>query len=378
MKQEHFDESNALLQKGLRKKKGSLPLLETQGRIYELQERWSDAEKIFQRLVSSRPQNSLLLTHLALSQWKLNNNERAIKNITVALYENPRSIWAWNLYLLLQPEKFQLRWIGHEMKILKPAMEALACRQSEEAWKEITKARTDPFTRQVLKNLHFLLAEAPNEIKMEPNDMSSKQLPPWIHEQWGVFHEILGNNELAVMHYEAVLEEFPDSVWIHARLGWVYERLENLEKSKNHYSRFLSHHPMALDISFRLANVFTLLGAEASTIEIYEKIIAERPDHDLVLNNLAWIYLTAQDRQLRDVEKGMQLARKSVELHPTIDNLDTLAEAYFQSGKQKKAIEVIRRAAKEVNYPVERHSYLRKQLLRFRKGELNIRPPALS
>ena len=121
-----------------------------------------------------------------------------------------------------------------------------------------------------------------------------------------------------------------------------------------------------------------MLGAEASTIEIYEKIIAERPDHDLVLNNLAWIYLTAEDRQLRDVEKGMQLARKSVELHPTIDNLDTLAEAYFQSGKQKKAIEVIRRAAKEVNYPVERHSYLRKQLLRFRKGEPNIRPPALS
>ena len=121
-----------------------------------------------------------------------------------------------------------------------------------------------------------------------------------------------------------------------------------------------------------------MLGAEASTIEIYEKIITERPDHDLVLNNLAWIYLTAEDRQLRDVEKGMQLARKSVELHPTIDNLDTLAEAYFQSGKQKEAIEVIRRAAKEVNYPIERHSYLRKQLLRFRKGETNIRPPALS
>jgi len=74
----------------------------------------------------------------------------------------------------------------------------------------------------------------------------------------------------------------------------------------------------------------------------------------------------------------MQLARKSVELHPTIDNLDTLAEAYFQSGKQKKAIEVIRRAAKEVNFPVKRHSYLRKQLLRFRKGKPNIKPPALS
>ena len=173
--------------------------------MYELQERWSDAEKIFQKLVSLRPKNSLLLTHLALSQWKLDKNEQALQNITKALYENPGSIWAWNLYLLLQPEEVRIRWIGHEMHALMPAMHALAIRQSGKSWKEITSARTDPFTRQVLKNLHFLLEEAPEEIKMEPQDMSSKQLPPWIHEHWGVFHEILGNNELAALHYESVL-----------------------------------------------------------------------------------------------------------------------------------------------------------------------------
>ena len=378
MKQGNFDEANTLLKKGLKKNKDSLSLLKTKGRIYELQKRWSDAEKIFQRLFSLRPQNSLVLSHLALCQWKLKKNEQAIQNITKALYENPVSIWAWNLYFILQPEELKLRWIGDEMKALMPSMHALASRQSEEAWKEINRARTDPFTRQVLKNMHFLLEEANEEIKMEPQDMSSKKIPPWIHEQWGVFHEILGNKELAALHYEAVLERFPDSVWIHSRLGLVYERLKKFKKSKNHYSLFLSKHPKAFNVSFRLANVFTLLGAEALTIEIYEKIIDERPEHDLVLNNLAWIYLTAEDRQLRDVKKGMQLARKSVDLHPTIDNLDTLAEAYFQLGEKKKAIEIIRRAAKEVNYPVERQSYLRKQLLRFRKGEPNTKPPALS
>ncbi|GIT03446.1 MAG: hypothetical protein CM1200mP28_07050 [Deltaproteobacteria bacterium] len=365
--------------KELEKKRIYCLCLKHRERVYELQERWSDSEKNFsQRLVSLRPQNSLLLTHLALSQWKLKKNEQALQNITKALYENPGSIWAWNLYLLLKPEGVRLHWIGLEMQALMPAMHALASRQSEQAWKEITRARTDPFTRQVLKNLYFLLAEAPEEIKMEPQDMSSKQLPPWIHEQWGVFHEILGNNKLAAMHYEPSWKNFPTASGYTPALAGYIKGVEKLEKSKNHYTRFLSQHPKALDVSFRLANVLTLLGAEALTIEIYEKIIAERPDHDLVLNNLAWIYLTAEDRQLRDVEKGMQLAKKSVELHPTIDNLDTLAEAYFQSGKQKKAIEVIRRAAKEVNYPVERHSYLRKQLLRFRKGEHNIRPPALS
>lgn len=378
MKQELYDDAESLLQKGLIKYPDSMALLETQGRLFELQERWKDAENNFIRLASLRPNNSLVLTHLGFTQWKLKKQKQAVQNITKALYENPGSLWAWNLYLLLQPEEQQRRWIGEELQQLQPALNALASRTSEKAWHEITSARTDPFTRQVLKNLHFLLAEAPEEIKMVPENMSSKQLPPWIHEQWGFFHEILGNNQLAALHYEAVSAALPDNDWIHSRLGWVYERLEKLEKSKHHYSRFLSKHPKALDVGFRLANVFTLLGDEASTIRLYENIIAERPDHDLVLNNLAWLYLTAEDRQLRDVEKGMQLARKSVELHPTIDNLDTLAEAFFQSGEQKKAIEVIRRAAREVDYPVERHSYLRKQLLRFRKGEPNISPPALS
>ncbi len=378
MKEEQYDEAESLLQKGLIKYPDSLALLETQGRLFELQERWDDAENNFHRLVSLRPNNSLMLTYLGFTQWKQKKQKLAVQNITRALYENPGGLWAWFLYLLLQPEEQQRRWIGEELQQLRPALDALASRTTEKAWYEITRARTDPFTRQVLKNLHFLLAEAPEEIKMEPEDMSSKQLPPWIHEQWGFFHEILGNNQLAVLHYEAVLAALPDNDWIHSRLGWIYERLEKLEKSKLHYSRFLNKHPKALDVSFRLANVFTLLGDEASTIKLYKKIIAERPDHDLVLNNLAWLYLTAEDRRLRDVEKGMELARKSVELNPTIDNLDTLAEAYFQSGEQNKAIEVIRKAAREVDYPVERHSYLRKQLLRFRKGEPNISPPALT
>ncbi|GIT73007.1 MAG: hypothetical protein Ct9H300mP28_28210 [Pseudomonadota bacterium] len=135
-------------------------------------------------------------------------------------------------------------------------------------------------------------------------------------------------------------KNFPTASGYTPPFGWVYERREKLEKSKNHYSRFFSQHPKALDVSFRLANVFTLLGAEASTIEIYEKIIAERPDHDLVLNNLAWIYLTAEDRQLRDVEKGMQLARKTVELHPTIDNLILWQKPIFSQGNKRKQLKL--------------------------------------
>ena len=378
LKQKQFDEAEALLDQSLELYKDSPGLLQTQGRLYKLQERWQEAEQVFQKLVKLRPNNSLLLTHLGFIQWKLNKIMPARRNITQALYENPGSLWAWNLHLLLQPEVQQRRWLGEELNVLLPVLKVLASQNTEKAWQKITTVRTDPFTRQVLKNLHFLLEGAPEEIVMEPQDMTSKQLLPWMHEKWGYFHEMLGNRELAALHFEVVAKALPDNAWIHARLGWVYERLENLEKSRIHYSRFLQNHPQAFDVSFRLANVETLLGNEASSIELYEKIIAERPEDDLVLNNLAWLYLTAQDRRLRNIEKGMNLALKSVELLPTIDNLDTLAEAYFQSGKIKKAIEIIRKAAIDVDYPLKRHSYLRKQLLRFRNGNPDSTPPTLS
>jgi len=378
LKQEQFVEAEKLLKRGLQKHKDSPGLLQTQGRLYKIQQRWQEAEIVFQQLLKLRPYNSLLLTHLGFTQWKLNKITAARQNITQALYENPGSLWAWNLHLLLLPEDQQRRWFGEEYEILLPVLTAIVSQTPEKAWQKITAVRSDPFTRQVLKNLHYLLEGAPEEIIMEPQDMTSKKLPPWMHEQWGYFHEMRGNRELAAKHFEVVLKALPENSWIHARLGWVYERLVKMEQSRKHYNQFLQKHPQAFDVSFRLANVETLSGNEVATIELYEKIIAVRPDDDLVLNNLAWLYLTAQDRQLRNLERAMKLAQKSVDLLATIDNLDTLAEAYFQSGDTKKALEVIRKAASDVDYPPKRHSYLRKQLLRFRKGNPDSKPPALS
>ena len=378
LKQEQFAETEMLLNKSLQKYKESPGLLQTQGSLYIIQQRWQEAEQVFKKLLKLRPDNSLLLTNLGFTQWKLNKITAARENITQALYENPGSLWAWNLHLLLLPEDQQSRWFSDEHEILLPVLKALVSQTPEKAWQKITAVRTDPFTRQVLKNLHYLLEGTPEEIILEPQDMTSKKLPPWMHEQWGYFHEMLGNRELAVKHFELVSKVIPENSWIHARMGWVYERLEKLEQSRKHYRKFLQKHPHAFDVSFRLANVETLLGNEAATIELYEKLIAVRPDNDLVLNNLAWLYLTAQDRQLRNLERAMKLAQKSVELVPTIDNLDTLAEAYFQSGEIKEALEIIRKASSDVDYPPKRHSYLRKQLLRFRNGDPDSNPPTLS
>ena len=153
----------------------------------------------------------------------------------------------------------------------------------------------------------------------------------------------------------------------------------------NSYSKDLSLNERCKDFSEEMdesnninVGIDTIELLDKCPEEMYEKIIAIRPEDDLVLNNLAWLYLTAQDRQLRNLERAMELALKSVNVLPTIDNLDTLAEAYFQSGDTKKAVEIIIKAARDVDYSSKRHPYLRKQLLRFRNGDIGSNPPALS
>ena len=378
LKQEQFLETEILLNKSLLKYKESPGLLQTQGTLFKIQQRWNEAEQVYKKLLKLLPNNSLMLTNLGFTQWKLNKINDARENIIKALYENSSSLWAWNIHSLLLPKDQKSLWFSDEHEILLPVLKTLVSQTPEKAWQKITSVRTDPFARQMLKNLHYLLEGSLGEIILEPKDMTSKKLPPWMHEQWGYFHEMLGNTELAAKHFEIVSKVLPENSWIHARMGWVYEKLEKFEQSRKYYRKFLQKHPQAFDVSFRLANVETLLGNEAATIEMYEKLIAVRPDNDLVLNNLAWLYLTSQDRQLRNLDKAMKLAQKSVELFPTIDNLDTLAEAYFQSGEIKKALEIIRKAGSDVDYPPKRHSYLRKQLLRFRKGDLDSNPPTLS
>ena len=61
-------------------------------------------------------------------------------------------------------------------------------------------------------------------------------------------------------------------------------------------------------------------------------------------NNLGWLYATAKDPRFRDPAQAVECTLKAVALtdEKKPSYLDTLAEAYFVSGEQGKAVETIR------------------------------------
>jgi tetratricopeptide (TPR) repeat protein len=94
------------------------------------------------------------------------------------------------------------------------------------------------------------------------------------------------------------------------------------------------------------------------------------PDHPEALNNLAWLYATA-DGAFRKPREALELARKAAALRPASPHiLDTLAEALFINGQTAEALETGIKALGLATPPLDHY---RSQVKRF-EGALPRRP----
>jgi Zn-dependent protease with chaperone function len=76
----------------------------------------------------------------------------------------------------------------------------------------------------------------------------------------------------------------------------------------------------------------------------YEASLYLAPDNPQVLNNLAWLYATCEDKRFRDHERALMLAKRAASLDQTPYVLDTLAESYYVNGMFDEAIATAEKA----------------------------------
>ena len=119
--------------------------------------------------------------------------------------------------------------------------------------------------------------------------------------------------------------------------------------------------------------LYSLLGdlkysqnALAETAAAYERSLQLAPDAPQVLNNLAWLYATAEDENVRNPERALVLAKRAAALDPSPHVLDTLAECYFVNGDTANALRFARQAVENAK---DKQDYYRKQLERFQKAQ---------
>ena len=75
-----------------------------------------------------------------------------------------------------------------------------------------------------------------------------------------------------------------------------------------------------------------------NAITAYERALRLTPDNPEILNNFAWLLLTAEEENLRNPSHALMMAQKAATLAPQSHILDTLARAYWLTGDQQQAI----------------------------------------
>ncbi len=89
------------------------------------------------------------------------------------------------------------------------------------------------------------------------------------------------------------------------------------------------------------------LGRDAEALAAYEKSRTLEPNNPEILNNIAWLLVTADDPEVHDVERALALAKKAASLRPTAGYiLDTLAAAYWANNMIDEALNAERVAIK--------------------------------
>ena len=102
---------------------------------------------------------------------------------------------------------------------------------------------------------------------------------------------------------------------------------------------WLESHPQDDAIRLSLAEAYRTAGRAAEAIDIYNKMLATKPDQVTVLNNLALTYLSSHDpRAVATAEAAFKLAPQ----HPFI--ADTYGWVLLQSGDAKKSKPILEQA----------------------------------
>jgi len=163
---------------------------------------------------------------------------------------------------------------------------------------------------------------------------------PEAHHNLGVCLALQKNLDGAIRELVHALDLRPEDRDTRTYLSAVLTKAGDREGGTNQLQQATAEDPKDPAPHINLAFAFMQLGDDASAVPELKRALELKPDSAMAENDLAWIYLTAEDQKLRDPVDALKLARGAVRDSPDPDAavLDTLAEALLQNGQLGEAL----------------------------------------
>ncbi len=144
----------------------------------------------------------------------------------------------------------------------------------------------------------------------------------------------------AIREFQEALHLNPGSQEAQLGLGFAYQTKGDLAKAQPYFEKALGKESKNAEAQEILADLYAAQKQYPEAIEHYNQALKLQPDFAVAHNNLAWLYATCDDPKFRNPAEALQHATRAVELtkwkEPNF--IDTLAEAYFVSGKYADAV----------------------------------------
>ena len=228
--------------------------------------------------------------------------------------------------------------------------------------KQVTKAR-DEFKRALSINPKYYQAKvalARLEITDGNHDNALKEakslqsLQP--KEAMGCLLEgdILGTNR----KYRQAESAYRKSIQIKAS-PQGYEKLakallaqKKAKQSINELKAGMAAFPKSTVLKIQVATIYQTNNQKSEAISIYDKLLQSHPDHAVVLNNLALLYLDNGD------VRALDYAKKAYTLIPSNPGIaDTLGWVYARQGDFEHALPLLKKAASETKIATIQYHY---------------------
>jgi tetratricopeptide (TPR) repeat protein len=170
-----------------------------------------------------------------------------------------------------------------------------------------------------------------------------------IHSNLGKALVLVGRPDEAAENFQAALKLAPHFADAHHHIGDLLSTGGKLDAAIAHYRRALELQPRSAETHNAIAGALAATGRPRDAIAHFNRALELRPDYPLACNNLAWLYVTCPDPQLRNGPEAVRLAKRAVELTGEKDPsmLDTLAAAHAETGKLPEAIATAEKALEQ-------------------------------
>ncbi len=340
-------------------------LKEIKGRILEGLRQYESAEGAFQTALNHDPDNTFILTRLAYVQVNLDKS-KALTTIEKALNAEDFDINTIELYIYLSGQ-VQRYWGFTKSSKAFSVYQHIIFKRYEEAEKGLSILKRE--NSKHLPFLSYLLLR----IRKEDNsdyDFSNTTIDS-VNSQWHLcymgYHAIRNRDYSGARTLlEKGLAISGENPWLLVKLGYVYQQLRLYDQAVQVLNRFFQVKSDG-DFSWvllRLALNYDLAKQYLDSERVYKEILDRNPDDNVALNNLAWMYLNAENEKLHKLDDALNLALRAVKIQPSSANLDTLAEAYYQKKDYDRALKTIEKALDKDRRDLDDFKKTKKKILR--------------